>query len=216
MDTLLVSWDRFWIAAGARQPAPGLLAELLLAWTEPHRHYHTLQHLAECLSLLEAHAHQAKNPAAIGLALFFHDAIYDPRAQDNEARSADWARQALGAAGFEERFIEQVADMILATRHATQEAESDTALLLDIDLAILGANPHRFAEYEAQVRAEYAWVAEPAFRTGRAQLLRSFLARPHLYRTAAFAELESRARGNLDTALRTLENTSDTAEHEAA
>ena len=99
-----------------------------------------------------------------------------------------------------------------AARSAVQEARShdpvfgrDAALLLDIDLAILGAAPARFDEYERQVRAEYAHVAEADFRAGRARVLAGFLARPRLYATEAFhGALEQRARANLARSLATL------------
>jgi predicted metal-dependent HD superfamily phosphohydrolase len=81
----------------------------------------------------------------------------------------------------------------------------DTQLLLDIDLAILGAAPERFAAYESQIRAEYAHVPEADFRSGRAQVLSGFLARPRIYATAAFHDaLEHRARENLAKALAVL------------
>jgi predicted metal-dependent HD superfamily phosphohydrolase len=217
MDTPFVSWEKFWAASGAQQAAPGLLADLLTAWTEPQRHYHTLQHLAECMVRLEACWPLAERPAELCLALLFHDAVYDPRAADNEARSATWAGLALTAAGFAPDAIARICAMILATHHAGEPATGDTALLLDIDLAILAAEPLRFAEYEAQVRAEYAWVAEPAFRAARCEILQGFLARPQLYQSEHFrATLEQPARLNLQAALQHLLDSAVSAELRSA
>ena len=92
----------------------------------------------------------------------------------------------------------RVRDLVLATKHDAVPETVDARLLVDVDLAILGAPRGRFAEYEAQVRREYAWVPEPAFRTARAKILGEFLARPAIYSTPGFrGRLEARARENL-------------------
>lgn len=199
-------WRRLWTALGAQSVNGGLFNQLVRAYGEPHRHYHTLQHLRECLAYAEASASLARRPEEVALALWFHDAVYDPRRHDNEARSADWAHDSVLAAGCDPEVAGRVRTLVLAT--ATHEAageDPDTLVLLDIDLAILGAPPGRFAEYERQVRAEYAHVPEPEFRAGRARLLAGLLARPRLYATAPFHDaLEARARANLAASLAAL------------
>jgi predicted metal-dependent HD superfamily phosphohydrolase len=131
--------------------------------------------------------------------------VYDTRAQDNEERSARWAEQALRAGGAAGAVASRVAGLVRATRHEAAPIGADAQLLVDVDLAILGAPEARFAEYERQVRQEYAWVPEPAFRQGRARVLASFLERPALYGTPWFGErLEARARANLARSLREL------------
>lgn len=199
-------WRRLWTALGAQSVNGGLFNQLVRAHGEPHRHYHTLQHLRECLAYAEAAASLARRPEEVALALWFHDAVYDPRRDDNEARSADWARASVLAAGCETAVADRVQALVLAT--ATHEAagdDPDTHLLLDIDLAILGAAPERFDQYEQQVRAEYAHVPDPDFRAGRARLLAGLQARPRLYATPAFHDaLEARARSNLARSLAAL------------
>lgn len=191
-----------WRGIGARGTGEACLAALRAAWREPQRHYHGLQHLSECLDLLRAHRDLAKRPDELVLALWFHDAIYDPRAKDNEARSADWAAQALGEAGADPAAIDCIHGLILDTAHAAEPAPGDPSLLVDIDLAILGAAPERFAEYERQVRTEYAWVPGFFYRYKRRQLLREFAKREPLYRTPALRErLEAQARSNLARAV---------------
>jgi predicted metal-dependent HD superfamily phosphohydrolase len=199
MSVTLASWQRLWGELGAREVNGGLMNQLVAAYSEPHRHYHTLQHLRECLAHFDASASLARRPAEVELALWFHDAVYDPQRTDNEERSAAWARASVLAAGCEEAVAQRVHDLVLATRtHEAAGDDPDTRLLLDIDLAILGAAPARFAEYERQVRAEYAHVPEPAFRAGRSRILAGFLARPRLYATQVFHDaLEERARSNL-------------------
>lgn len=185
------------------------MQKLTAAYEEPQRKYHTRQHLTECLALLSQYRHVAVEPAEIEAALWFHDAIYDVTAPDNEARSAAWAVEALSAAGVAPARVARVRQHILATRHAAlpqgQDQDQDQQLLVDIDLAILGADRARFAEYEIQVRAEYAWVPEPLFRQKRAEVLAEFLARAPLYNTAPLRDaLERRARENLVGSLQQL------------
>lgn len=192
------SWRRLWGELEARDIPGGLFNQLVAAYSEPHRHYHTLQHLREGLAHLDAAATLARRPAEVEIALWFHDAVYDPRRQDNEERSAEWAARSLRATGCDEAAAERVQAMVLATQGHAASGDPDTALLLDIDLAILGAAPARFAEYERQVRAEYAHVDDAAFRRGRAAVLAGFQARPRLFLTQPFHDaLEQRARENI-------------------
>lgn len=127
------------------------------------------------------------------LALWFHDAIYGPRRDDNEARSADWARSVAG---------EEVAALVMATRHAQSPESADARLVADADLWILAAPKPRFDEYQAQIREEYAWMPEADYRRGRTSLLQGFLERETIYGTEHFARrYEKRARANLTRAL---------------
>ncbi len=203
----LQSWQRLWNELGARVANGGLMNQLIAAYSEQQRHYHTLQHLRECLAHFEAAGSLARRPAEVELALWFHDAVYDPRRQDNEARSAEWASDSVLAAGCDAAVAQRVRALVLATRaHQDEAGDSDTQLLLDIDLAILGATPARFAESGRQIRAEYAHVDEAAFRAGRTRVLQGFLARPSLYLTAPYREaLEARARANIGQALAALQ-----------
>ncbi|MEO5845141.1 MAG: N-methyl-D-aspartate receptor NMDAR2C subunit [Caldimonas sp.] len=168
------------------------------AYREPHRHYHTLQHLGECLAQFDRVGSLAANPAEVEIALWFHDAIYDVKRADNEQRSADWLQAAARADGVADRTADRVSALILATRHAALPTGADEQLLVDIDLAVLGADEARFAEYERQIRAEYAFVPAPTFVTKRGALLAAFLGRTRIYSTPTLHdELEQRARANL-------------------
>jgi predicted metal-dependent HD superfamily phosphohydrolase len=207
----LDNWRRLWGELGAKNSSGGVLNQLVAAYSEPHRHYHTLQHLRECLAHFDASASLARRPAEVELALWFHDAVYDARRDDNEERSADWAQRSLAEAGCDAAIGQRVAALVLATKGHTAEAgDADTMLLLDIDLAILGSSPARFDAYERQVRAEYAHVPDDAFRAGRARLLAAFLQRPRLYATEAYhAALEQRSRDNIGRSLAALQAASD-------
>lgn len=197
-DSVADNWASAWSGCGACGDGAGLRHRLWLAYDQPHRHYHSRQHLRECLALLAQYQGLAERPAEVAVALWFHDAVYDLRAHDNEARSAEWAWSALQEAGVEPAVADRVRALVLATRHDQAPATSDEALLVDIDLAILGASPTRFDEYEQQIRAEYRWVPGWLFRRKRRELLSGFAQRPMLYQTAALqARFEAPARANL-------------------
>lgn len=198
MDTFLTSWQRAWTGIGAVGEGDALLARLMAAYAEPQRHYHTQQHLGECLSAFDAARALAEHPHEVELALWFHDAVYDIKGHDNEQRSADWARTALVDAGVVADIADRVHALVMATQHTAVPSGRDEQLLVDIDLSILGAERARFDEYEQQIRKEYAYVPGFLFRRKRREILKGFLDRPAIYSTPHFhAALEARARDNL-------------------
>ncbi len=158
--------------------------------------------MADCLAWLDQVRPLLARPREAELALWFHDAIYDPRRADNEAQSAALAAAALPALGLDAAAVGRVADLIRQTSHTENVLAGDGALICDIDLAILGAPPVAFARYDAAIRQEYAWVPDDIFGRERARLLEVFLARPRLYFTPYFSErLEAQARANLALAM---------------
>lgn len=202
LDDWLMSWRALGVADSPRLEP--LYTEVLARYSEPQRHYHTQQHLAECLANVRTILPLATHPAEVELALWFHDAIYDPRQPDNEERSAAWASAAALSFGVQTEVAQRIDALILCTRHASEPDDIDAQIVVDADLAILGAPADRFDEYEVQIRAEYYWVAEPIFRSKRAQVLAGFLARQRIYNTSKFVEqYEARARENLLRSLAT-------------
>jgi predicted metal-dependent HD superfamily phosphohydrolase len=199
------SWNRCWPALGASGDGHLLMHRLLAAYSEPQRKYHTIQHLSECLALFERYRALAAEPAEVEIALWFHDGVYNVRASDNERRSAEWAERELRRAGVATERVARVSEDIIATRHSALPVGRDQELVVDIDLAILGAPRARFDEYQAQIRAEYNWVPGVIFRAERRKVLSAFLARNPIYRTPALrGALEARARDNLAYAVRRL------------
>jgi predicted metal-dependent HD superfamily phosphohydrolase len=197
-------WSETWSRLGATAPQ-GLLVEVIARYSEPHRFYHTLQHLRECFDALDPASHLARRLTAVQFALWFHDAFYETRAHNNEEQSAQWAETSLVAEGAGADTAAQVRALVLATNHNAVPEEEDAKLLVDVDLSILGAPGPRFAEYERQIRQEYGWVPEEAFRQGRARILASFLNRASIYSTDWFASrLEEQARKNLSRSLKEL------------
>ena len=176
------------------------------AYTEPHRFYHNLQHINECLQLFERYRHLADNALEVKLALWFHDAVYDTKAADNEEKSAVLAKTLLFKSGIADEVVVNVSNLILATKHQQLAQTNDEKLIQDIDLAILAASPVRFAEYQWQIRQEYAWVPEIIYRQKRTEVLNSFYNRAQIYSSAEiYKELELQARWNLQRALSALQ-----------
>jgi predicted metal-dependent HD superfamily phosphohydrolase len=180
--------------------AEAVLDELIRAYREPARHYHTLAHIAALLRQLEAYSGAVGNRDAVALAIIFHDVVYDPRRQDNEQQSAVVARQRLAALGFPASLIQKVAAYIEATQHGRvlDIQDEDLALLLDLDLSTLASAPEIYRLYASDIRREYGHVPTALYRLGRRQILEGFLARKCIYRTPQLAERwEARARANI-------------------
>ena len=179
--------------------------KVLRAWRSWGRHYHTLEHLAACLRELDATKHLARAPAEVELALWFHDAIYRTYRNDNEARSAAWAARFLIRQGAATDVAERVRDHVLATRHHGEPLQGDAALVVDIDLSILGQPPEIYDAFEYNIRKEYWWVRRSRYAAGRGRILESFLRRPAIYQWPRFRErYEATARRNLERAIAAL------------
>jgi predicted metal-dependent HD superfamily phosphohydrolase len=183
-----------------------VFADLAERYAGPDRHYHTLSHLADVLDWLDRLAAPAAPSAALRLAAWFHDAVYDPRAADNEERSAALARERLAPLGLPAALPDEVARLILLTKtHTAADADYDGLLLLDADLAVLGADLDAYDAYAAAVRREYAWVPEEAWRSGRRRVLEGFLRREHLFRSGRMdGGREAAALANLRREAKTL------------
>ncbi|MEU3407268.1 hypothetical protein ABZ766_25455 [Streptomyces sp. NPDC006670] len=198
-------WAATAAAAGADQDPAPYADRLLAAWAEPQRRYHTTAHLADVLARVDVLAPHAADPTAVELAAWFHDAVYRPDRSENEERSAALAERALPELGVGPARTAEVARLVrLTVTHDPAPGDTNGEALCDADLAVLAgdpgdpANPDAYAAYAAAVRAEYAFVPDEAFRTGRAAVLRQLLDLPRLFRTPyGAAHWEAPARRNL-------------------
>ncbi len=195
-------WRSLWLRLGASGDSRAAYDELTRHYSETHRAYHNSHHISHCLEELDSARSLAISPDTVETAIWFHDAIYDPRAKDNEEQSATLAETTLTTAGVGPAIISQVRSLILITKHAAPPQQPDEILLVDIDLAILGQGRERYEAFEQQIREEYAWVPASDFAKGRGAILQSFLNRPSIYGTDRFRECyEQAARTNLAWAL---------------
>ncbi len=193
--------------AGTGSTSLAALDDVLGRHREAHRRYHGVRHV----TWVVRHVHELAGTVdisdlgAVTMAAFFHDAVYDPRAEDNEQQSASLAVRVLADLGWDDGRARTVGALIRATERHETAAESDTAVLIDADLAVLGSEPSAYQAYVTGVRAEYAHVDDAAWASGRAAVLRAFLDRPRLYCTAEAARRwDARARANMAAELASL------------
>jgi predicted metal-dependent HD superfamily phosphohydrolase len=172
---------------------------LVAQYNAEGRHYHNLNHIAHLLETVDGLRDLARDLTAVRLAGWFHDIVYDSRASDNEVRSADYAARLLRQWGVTAARVTAVTNLILATRdHRPPPGDMDAQILLDADLAILGAAPERYDLYARQIRQEYSWVPETIYGQRRRAILAQFLEREKIYYTAPMREkYERRARQNI-------------------
>lgn len=202
---MIPAGKREWLQLAARHGGSSEVAakwwtELQRRHSEAHRRYHTLEHVGEMLDLLP------ETPDELAAAAWFHDVIYDPRRNDNEPESAAMAQQALSELAFPAPVIERAGQLILATRgHSGFGLDSESLRFLDADLAILGSDPERYRRYAADIRAEYSFLSDDAYRAGRAAVLRNFASRERIFFTAEMASrFEMQARENIRWEIRQL------------
>ena len=201
-------WVQLWRSVALQGDPFQPYQELSALYSQPYRHYHNFRHIADCLTEFDSVKHLAHQPDALELAIWFHDAIYDSHAQDNEEKSAKLAEQRIAEAGGSRPLCTSVTTLVLATKAHDPSMHPDAPLLVDVDLSILGQGEERFEEFEGQIRREYDWVQQPLFATGRAEILERFLARARIYSTDPFwAKYEKQARVNLQRSVRNLKTT---------
>jgi predicted metal-dependent HD superfamily phosphohydrolase len=207
LRSLTAGWRALTGTHGAEgEAADRWLGVLTRLYSESHRHYHNLRHVAEMLRLLEQFEADAADYAAVRFAAWFHDAVYDTRKETNEEESAALAERALGELGGSPLTAALARRLILATkRHKLEDGPPDFGIFLDADLSILGAEEETYRAYSEAIRREYAWVPEAAYREGRLKVLANFLRRERLYHTERMAErFEARARRNLSDEVQAL------------
>jgi predicted metal-dependent HD superfamily phosphohydrolase len=203
---LPAAWLATCRALGARDDVAGAGATLVGAYAEPTRRYHTLAHLADVLTRVDTLADVAVDLDVVRLAAWFHDAVYDPAAADNEERSAALAGRALARLRLGRPVVAEVARLVrLTATHDPGPDDRDGAVLCDADLGVLALDPVGYAAYVAAVRAEYGQLSDGAWRSGRSAVLRGLLDRPHLFATSLGRDRwEAAARANVSAELAAL------------
>ncbi len=180
--------------------------ELVRHYTESHRYYHVLAHLAYCMKWHEHSAAGMKEPDAVEMALWYHDIIYETRHKDNEQRSAQLFR--LQAADcFPQAFIDRVCGYIINTDHGACPADQDAAYVQDIDLSSLGLPWAEFLRDSNNIRQEFSSLPDIDYYTANHGFLASLLRRERIYFTDFFHRLlEQAARANIGRYLNRLED----------
>jgi pantetheine-phosphate adenylyltransferase len=198
----------FWLTAmheiGKPKAGEEIFEQIVARYTESHRAYHTLEHIVTMLDDLEMIRDQVSDYTALALAIWYHDYVYDvhkdSNVASNEERSAYHAEKDLERINISPNRLVWILKAILATKHTDEciSVDQDTALLLDLDLAILGKEEHMFARYDEGIRKEYSHIPEETFKTKRIEVLKGMLSRELLYKTKHFrAKYEHQAHENM-------------------
>ncbi len=196
-DRFQALWQRN-LVAGARDDSAAIHRQLLDAYREPQRFYHTLEHVEHCLGMFELCKTELERPDAVELAIWFHDAIYVPGASDNEARSADLYRHhAHGAHDYQ--FVALVARLIMATLHDGNSLDDpDADYMVDIDLSSFGLDWDAFLRDSKNLRRERPAVSDEDFYRNQGDFQKLLLARERFFHSKFFQQrFEQRARANL-------------------
>ena len=197
---------QLWQGLEAKGSPFPVLRQLERAYGTAGRHYHTLEHVSECLARLETLPVAARQKKLLALALWFHDAVYLPGAKDNERRSARLAARTAGAMGLSPTEGRHIASLIKTTAHDGKARTKAERTIADLDLAILASDGKRFARYEKAVRREYAAFSDQRYTAGRAAFVAELLQRKQIFATPLFQKrLEKRARKNLEQSLSRLQ-----------
>jgi predicted metal-dependent HD superfamily phosphohydrolase len=200
--TGLITFESWAELAGDSPTSRTEWSALIGNWSEPHRSYHGLAHLAAVLGLVGELSGAASDPDAVALAAWYHDIAYDPECDDNEQVSAERARAGLRGLVPEDR-VDEVARLVLLTAgHDAEPGDANGAVLCDADLAVLAGPPDAYVAYASAIRAEYGHLSDEEFTAGRIAVLEHLLALPALYRTPEAArQWADRAAANLTAEL---------------
>lgn len=191
-------WASLLTAMGGWDDGWEIYEAVVGAYGSGGRFYHGLDHLRRCLADLDE-AIPLSRPPVLEFAVWLHDLVCEPGSAANEAVSAAAAHRFALRLGARKAFADRAAAMILATRHDRPPGDEATALLLDVDLAVLADPWPAFAAYEAGIRREYSFAPASVYVRGRRAFLRALLARERIYYTDGFrARCEGPARRNLE------------------
>ncbi len=181
------------------------LSMIINMYQEKHRAYHNLDHVEGCLKQLDRYKDEINDRNIIELAIWYHDIIYNPYKKDNELKSAESSSEFLLKQNANDHLIQKVYDLILSTIHVEKPKNQLEAIIMDIDITILGSSEKVYEEYCAEIRKEYKWVPSIIYRKKRKEIMTRFLERKQLYFTDYFySSLENQARFNISQEIQRL------------
>ena len=195
-DRFVALWLRCAPHASAAQ-ARAIHGRLCAAYGEAGRHYHALAHIEHCLCEFDGARAAIAAADDVELALWYHDAVYQPGDSDNEGRSAAlFAEHSAGQLA--DTQVARIGALILATTHANAPQDAQAAWVVDIDLSSFGLPWPAFLHDSHAVRAEMKNLADDDYQNSHGSFLRRLVARPRIYTSEHFhGRYEQRARDNI-------------------
>lgn len=183
----------------------GSFEDISRRYSEPHRHYHTLEHIASCLEYFDTVRGEINRAFQVELAVWFHDVIYDPEGKDNEYLSAEYLSSIYRNLGINKETCKEIESYIMLTKHPSFPKTLDEKYLVDIDLSILGSDRGTYNKYASSIRKEYSHVPSILYNLVRTEILKRFLKGKTIYQTEYFIRnLERKARENLQWEIRNI------------
>lgn len=180
--------------------------ELFNNYEQDNRYYHNLVHIYNFIQLFEEHKSSIERPLLFEVAIWWHDAIYEAKRNDNETRSAQLAvrcwKNHLSSTD-----LKYIAILISSTeKHLPLIEENDVHYFLDMDLSILATNNQVYQQYVHYIEKEYTtYYPKMLYNIGRKKAMKNFHSRPKLYFTAFFYEnYEFQAKSNIKLELETI------------
>ena len=204
-ERFVALWQRCARGDIAESSAPGVFKRVCDHYQEPHRHYHTPEHILHCLQQFDEVKSRLQNPDAVELAIWFHDVIYQPKAKDNELRSAQLFEQ-LSKGELDAEIREQVYQLIMVTVHPSEPMTGDQQYMVDIDLSSFGLPRQRFDRDSRSVRDEFNHMSDADYYLSQQRFLQSLLNREYFFFTPEFrGRKEASARENIQKYLAEVE-----------
>ena len=190
------------IGAKSDQIAP-ISRNLYQEYSKSFRAYHNmdriLSHLSELASIYDAF----ENPREATMAILLNSYVFDPRRDDDEERSTEYAREVCKEIGMNSQFAYNVSSLIMATKHNNYGIyDNDTNLVADIDISVFGSPPEKFSQYRKKIRKEYSWMDDQTFMKAETALFEKFHHMKHIYSNEALrGRLADQAKKNIEGVL---------------
>jgi predicted metal-dependent HD superfamily phosphohydrolase len=204
LDYVKEKWRQLTAFSNKEEIKEQLWEEIVYRYSEQHRHYHNLTHIAFLYSLCDQHLDRISNAAVTGFAILYHDIVYDTYRPDNEEQSAALAESHLKQLNVNGRIIENIKTFIIATKDhkvpVGYALKNDLGLFLDFDIAILGADAETYRAYGEKIRQEYLKYPDNIYKAGRKQALQKVLEAEKIFITNDFVKtMEETARKNINS-----------------
>jgi predicted metal-dependent HD superfamily phosphohydrolase len=186
------------LVPGAADDSGQRFDQLIAAYNEPQRVYHTQRHIEDCLELFGIVQEHLDDPDAVEFAIWYHDVVYEIGARDNEQLSANLFMQHSDGI-FPQTLRQRVYEHIMATLHCERElGQNDTRYVVDIDLSSFGMPWDKFFEDSRKVRAEMNDVPDEEFYANQCTFQQALLNRGRFYQSDYFyRNHEQTARDNI-------------------
>ena len=203
--TLKNRWFKFFKRINGQGNSNKIFNEIIKRYSEPHRFYHTLNHINDCLKEFDKVKDLCKNPNEVEFAIWFHDIIYNSGEKNNEEKSADFAYKLAKNIKLLDKFAKDIKQLILATKHNSTPKKNDARFIVDIDLSSFAKPWKILKEDNKKIKKEYSFIKNKKFKIGRSVLLESFSIRSNIFLTDYFKEkYERKARENIKRFLKEL------------